>query len=350
MKQKPCPKVLFILKKRNIYSDVMAQQGYTTSSGLFNSANFVNTMLVEHSITSDIVEVIDANSIDKEVTKFKPTHVILEAIWCPPSKFIELERLHPNVKWIVRIHSEVPFLANEGIALDWIKQYLSYSNVFISFNSKQTNKEFKILLDSDKIVYLPNYYPVNSHNNLKAKVKTHKKSLHVGCFGAIRPMKNQLIQAIAAINFANQIGKTLYFHINGNRIEQKGDNVLKNLEHLFKYTPHKLIQHPWLSHKDFIMLVQRMDIGMQVSMSETFNIVTADLVNNEIPVVVSQEIPWVLPIFKSKTTVFDSIYNKLYIAYYSKFIGLHNLNKVGLWIYSYVAKKIWINFLMKPSF
>jgi len=338
------PKVLFLLKKRNLYNNASTQPNYTTSSGLFNSANFVNSMLSDSGIDSNIVEVVDGNSIDKEVTKYRPTHVILEAIWCPPSKFIELERLHPNVKWIVRVHSEVPFLANEGLAISWIKQYLNYSNVFVSFNSKQTNREFKRLLKTDKIVYLPNYYHVNTHINIKS-TEDVCSDIHIGCFGAIRPMKNQLVQAIAAINFADSLNKTLYFHINGNRVEQRGESVLKNLESLFAGTKHHLVNHKWLSHEDFIKLVQTMDFGMQVSLSETFNIVTADLVNNEIPVVVSSEIPWIFPIFRAKPTSFNQIYFTLNVAYYSKKLGLHNINKIGLRVYCYISKKLWLNFL-----
>ena len=67
---------------------------------------------------------------------------------------------------------------------------------------------------------------------------------------------------------------------------------------LFKNNPkHELVEYDWLTHDDFIDVVQSMDLGMQVSFTETFNIVTADFVNNNIPVVVSKEIPWVNPLF-----------------------------------------------------
>jgi hypothetical protein len=78
-------------------------------------------MLVANGVDSTIIEVIDNNGIDREVTKYKPTHVIIEALWVIPSKFEILTKLHPNVKWIIRLHSEIPFLANEGIAMEWMK-------------------------------------------------------------------------------------------------------------------------------------------------------------------------------------------------------------------------------------
>ena len=277
---------------------------------------------------------------------FKPNYVFLEALWCPPTKFKELEKLHPKVKFIIRIHSEIPFLANEGVAIQWIKEYLAYKNVYISFNSKQTNSEFSKLLGNKKIIYLPNYY---SLDNKKKKYHTPFGQLHVGCFGAIRPMKNQLLQAVCAMQFANEIGKTLHFHINSSRVEQRGDSVLKNLQNLFNNTPHKLMEHPWISHEKFLVLVKRMDLGMQVSMSETFNIVSADLVNNEIPVVASKEVEWIFPLFKASDTESDQILSKLYWAYYGGKIGLHNLNKIGLSLSAFKSKHIWLDYLGKKD-
>ena len=97
-------KVLFILKKRK-----SSHANYSVvSSGLLNSATFVSSMLNKNGIESHLVEVIDNNCIDREVTKYRPTHVIIEALWVVPSKFEVLTRLHPNVQWIIRLHSGIP--------------------------------------------------------------------------------------------------------------------------------------------------------------------------------------------------------------------------------------------------
>ena len=44
-----------------------------------------------------------------------------------------------------------------------------------------------------------------------------------------------------------------------------------------------------MDHESFIELVKSMDMCLQVSFTETFNIVTADAVANSVPVVVSSE-------------------------------------------------------------
>ena len=332
-------KVLFILKKRQ-----SSHTGYASvSSGLLNSARFVSDMLNKNGIESNLVEVQDNNGIDREVSNYRPTHVIIEALWVVPSKFEVLTKLHPNVQWIIRLHSDISFLANEGIAIEWIYEYLKYDNVKISSNDWETNFNFE-LLTNKQFVYLPNYYPVGFFNTNKPKPIT-KKVLNVGCFGAIRPLKNQLIQAVAAIDYADTYGKKLNFHINTQRIEGKGEPVLKNLRELFKNNPrHKLIEHGWLKHNEFIDLVQRMDIGLQVSFSETFNIVSADFVNNNIPVVTSNEVDWVNPVYYANPSKVESIVSRMKRALFSSMFKLNFLNKLSLWFYSLKSEKIWTKY------
>lgn len=332
-------KVLFILKKRQ-----SSHTGYASvSSGLLNSARFVSDMLNKNGIESNMVEVQDNNGIDKEVSKYRPTHVIIEALWVVPSKFEVLTKLHPNVQWIIRLHSDISFLANEGIAIEWIYEYLKYDNVKISSNDWETNFNFELLTNKE-FVYLPNYYPVGFFNTNKPKPIT-KKVLNVGCFGAVRPLKNQLIQAVAAIDYADTYGKKLWFHINTQRIEGRGEPVLKNLRELFKNNPrHELIEHGWLTHNEFIDLVQRMDIGLQVSFSETFNIVSADFVNNNIPVVTSNEVDWVNPVYYANPSKVESIVTRMKRALFLSTFKLNFFNKLSLWFYSLKSEKIWTKY------
>lgn len=330
-------KVLFILRKKQT-----SHANYSSiSSGLLNSAKFVSDMLNKNGIESHLVEVRDNNCIDREVTKYKPTHVVIEALWIVPSKFEILTKLHPNIKWIIRLHSDISFLANEGIAMEWIYEYLKFPQITVSSNDFETNQNFEMLTNK-KFAYLPNYYPVGFFNKNKPK-ESCKKTINVGCFGAIRPLKNQLIQAVAAIDYADSCNKKLRFHINVKRVEGKGEPVLKNLRELFENNPkHELVEYGWLNHDEFIDLVQSMDLGMQVSFTETFNIVTADFVNNNVPVVVSKEISWVNPLFFANPSKVDSIFSRMKLAF--AFSGLKFLNKIGLWWYSLRSEKIWTKY------
>jgi hypothetical protein len=117
--------------------------------------------------------------------------------------------------------------------------------------------------------------------------------LRIGCFGAIRPLKNHLVQAVSALRYAEMLGKKLEFYINSARIEQGGNPILKNLRGLFAAVPRaKLVEIGWLEHAPFLDLLWSMDMCLQVSFSETFNIVSADCARCAVPVIASREVPW----------------------------------------------------------
>lgn len=316
-------RILFVLKKRQDYSE-----GKTSvmNSGLFTSANMVVRMLLKSGTPSRLAQVVDNNDIDRVVTSYKPNIVIIEALWVVPEKFEVLKKLHPNVTWVVRLHSELPFIANEGIAFEWLNKLAKMEKVSIAVNSKHMKRALERMYGIS-VHYLPNYYELDRQRNVRGKNRSNE--LNIGCFGAIRPMKNHLTQAIAAIMYANEVGKKLRFHINSNRVEQNGNNVLKNIRSLFAGTDHKLIEHGWLNHDDFLDLVSRMDLGLQVSMSETYNIVTADFVGQYIPVVTCSEIPFVNPLNKiSSVKDAEGIRRKIKLALRMRGLRSWNLNKL----------------------
>ena len=338
-------KILFVIKANTDYAGSYSK----CSGGLLNSAKFVSDMFMDYNefgrswIESRVVEVQDNNDIDRVVSEFSKekegqvNYVVIEALWVVPEKFDILQKLYPNIKWIIRLHSHIPFLANEGIAMDWLQRYDLYENVFIGVNYYPAKESLEKILGK-KVLYLPNYYPISEPEQ---KVFHDESLLEIGCFGAIRPMKNQLIQAIAAIRFAEELNKDLFFHINIARVEQKGEEVLKNIRALFNGSRATLVEHPWLNHSDFVKLVKSMDLGMQVSLSETYNIVAADFVNQEVPIVTSSEIEFINHYSHCSTKDINSIIKALKFAYdYPKLNAWRN--KQMLRSNSEKARKEWL--------
>lgn len=312
------------------------------SSGLSNSVKFVADMLKTAGVECKVVDVQDNNCIDREVSLYKPTHVIIEALWVVPSKFEVLTKLHPTVQWIIRLHSDIPFIANEGIAMEWIYDCAKYDNVLIACNSKRIADELEDLLEQE-VLYLPNYYDVESVKNRVIKpIQKNHGEIHIGCFGAVRPLKNHLIQAIAAMQFAHFIGAQLHFHINGSRVEGKGDAVLKNIRKLFEKNlqGHVLVEHDWMTHETFVGLVGQMDLCTQVSFTETYNIVTADAVSQDVPVVTSSEIPFVACAFRAECTDSKDISRKMFTAFVLRKFSF--VNKLLLKWNARKAKKQWL--------
>ncbi len=88
---------------------------------------------------------------------------------------------------------------------------------------------------------------------------------------------------------------------------------------------------------------------MQFSLSETFNIVTADAVNNNVPVVTSNEVTWISSLFKSSPTNSGKMLNTMHFAWLTKCIGLQFINKVLLYMYSWKSESVWLDYFTKES-
>ncbi len=309
------PRILFILKHRD---HPWGHYGSHLSSGLWNSVCFLICLLKLLGIICKMVEVVDNNGIDREVRAFKPTHVIIEAFWVVPAKFDVLKKLYPHITWMVRDHSETPFLANEGSAFGMVAGYLQ-RGVELIVNAPGAFTDMEAYATSlgygGLVSYGPNYYPVHEPadwRHLKPHPKRADDTVKVGCFGAIRPLKNHAVQAVAAIRYAAHLGKKLEFHVNATRVEGGGNPILNNLRAMFAATPRaKLVEHGWVNHPEFLELLREIDILLQVSFSETFNIVSADGVAASCPVVVSKEVPWLQPYAVADANDSTSILNRM---------------------------------------
>lgn len=322
-------KILFLLKRNLIYG---SYNSVIAKSGLLNSARITAHQLHKHLGFKTEVEVcVDGNEVDKFVHRHRPQIVIIEALWVTPHKLKELVRLHPKVLFIPLMHSEVPFLAHEGNAIEWITKYSETHNVVPAFNSQITAEQFQSI--GINCIYLPNvYFDVKFKKN-----RCHDNVLNVGCFGAIRPFKNQLLQAMGAKLAANKLGRHLHFHMNTTRLEQGGESVYKNIKSLLG---HFLKEHSWKDREAFLDLVHSMDVGLQVSFTESFNIVAADFVHESVPCIVSPTISWMPGILKVSTEDMEGIANKIistlkhserYAEKQTKYLTRYNKKSLSEW-------------------
>ena len=329
-------RLLFIGKKRSY--------NYGASYGLYNSCLFLANALRQLDVECNVVTVNDNNNIDREVHNYKPTHVFLEAIWVVPEKLDELIPRHKKVQWFVRLHSNTPFLAGEGNAIEWLKRYdvvrKKHRQFHIASNALKLINDFSKSLQMP-MVYAPNIYCPDVHNKPSIHTPHSEDIVKIGGFGSLRTLKNQLIQAMAAMTFADELGRKLEFHINHSTIEVQGVSIFKNLINLFKDSHHNLVVHEWHPHEHFLKLVKSMDLGLQVSMSETFNIIAADFVYLDVPVVASDEITWMNNLYKADTTDMNDIVAHLWLAWAGKAINLQRCNTWGLQEYNTSSLIAW---------
>jgi hypothetical protein len=336
-------RILFILKER-FYS-----QHKAGSYGLINSAKQVAEFLESIGNECKIVEVIDANSIDKEVFLYRPDLVVIEALWVSGDKMKELIEIprYKHIKWAIRVHSNIGFLSAETLALKYINDYIELKkhNLYIALNNDEMNDHLSDAINY-KFVHLPNIINIK----YDSRHKEDKHHIDIGCFGSLRILKNQLFQAVCAMNAADKIGKKLKFHITADVDEESKvkNPVLKNLEELFKNSKHELIIHSWLENIVFQHIISEMDIGMQLSYTESFNIVSADFINNDRLILVSPTISWMPGILQVSTVDYDEVVNKLVWLYKHKdsFI-LKWYSRIKLIMYNTEAKSEWVEFIHK---
>lgn len=340
-------KVLFILKQR------FYNKSNVKSYGLINSSNHLADHLSFIGNEAHVVTVVDDNCIDAEIHKYKPDVVIIEALWVRPVKLHELIELRKNhhIKWIVRIHSDIGYLSAETMALHYVNHYihLGKHNLFIAPNSKEFTDFLSGALHYN-FVYLPNVIKINHCKHEGEKHQGNRQIMHVGCFGALRLLKNQLFQALCAIRAADQLGKILHFHvtIDPKNTDFSTNPVLKNLDELFSQTDHMLVKHHWRENDNFRELVSTMDIGMQLSYTESFNIVTTDFINCDVPILVSDAIWWMPDALKTSTINYEEVVKKIVWAYKRRNYGnVKRLMHEYLAKYNHEAKQVWHKFFDK---
>ena len=358
------PRILFVLKWRVVPYDgaswgwmepgTPADPGAKLlSHGLNNSCRFVVDMLNDAGVEAKLVQVCDDNDIWKEIVAYEPTQVVLEAYFARPKKITDLNARFPGLPIIVRGHSSTPFLAEDTVGFPYALGYLA-AGAAVAQNDMRHAKEMRFLAQSlfglsedeahRRVPYLPNYYPLE-----RDPIPTKPNDgvfVDVGCFGAIRSFKNHVGQAIAALMFAERIGRTLRFHINGDRLERGGQAVSMALEAIFAGGQAELVRHAWIpTHDAFLALVAEMDIVTQVSFAETFNIVGADAASQGVPLVTSPEIPWGSFFFRADPTNVPEIAHKMHAAWEARYLRRDNPNRLGLKDFDHRSKQAWLEYL-----
>lgn len=277
-----------------VYRDFTKVNTSFSHVGLGVSAYHTQKVLQRCGVNVNVFGVVDCNAVDAVLHKHpKTTHCIIEApVWVWGNKLEELMALYPGVHFVVRLHSQLSFLATEPSSITNLRHILDLSefhNISLATNSKEVKHwvEESYLEDC---TLLPNLYnlqePKYGHHIVSRDI------LRVGSFGALRLLKNQATAAGAAMVLARRLGKELEFYVNINR-EEQGKEVLATLRNMFyDVSGMSLIEVPWAPWAEFRKIVAEMDLAFQVSHTETFNLVTADIVSEGVPSVVSGAVSW----------------------------------------------------------
>ncbi len=259
--------------------------GYTTAKVLRQHGIETVVFPVRHNV--DIVEAMDAYN---ESHTAPLTHVVISAPWLSVYDLINLIENFKNTQFVILSHSNVGFLQADPEGVMLLRQYHelaeTHRNLKVGGNSEKFVKWMQEAYGHDSIL-LPNLYPLP--DNPKDKRWDGKSPLKIGAFGAVRPYKNFMTAAGAAIVIHRFLNVPVELHMSTGGEGGTTEAIEQMCANVHGVT---LIKHEWQFWDKFIQLVSKMDLLLQVSYTESFNLITADGIAVGVPSVVSTAIEW----------------------------------------------------------
>lgn len=264
--------------------------------GLGVSALNTAKVLKRHGVSVAAFAVNSIIDLDNYLrTHPETTHVVIAAAWLPVLDLGKLVIRYPGVEFAVNIHSNVGFLQADSNGVDLLGAYIHLQKELLNFRISGNCEQFVDWLTaaySVESLLLPNLYNLDSTCRM-ARPLYNGGTLRVGMFGACRPLKNFLTATAAAIAISKELRVPVELWMNGGRPDGGGsiERAIRNLiGHHHSVTLHIL---NWAAWPNFLDILGSLHLMIQVSYTESFNMVTADGIAKGVPSVVSDAIDWV---------------------------------------------------------
>ncbi len=240
------------------------------------------------------------------------THVVISAPWIATADLANLAHKYADTEFTVVSHSNIGFLQADPRAITLLREGSELEQALPSFHIAANSDKFRtwwVAAYGTPILLLPNMYPFNS---VRTKPQWNGGRLRIGCFCAIRPYKNVLTAAAAALEVGVRLRATdLEFWISGGRTEGGGGTITNAIQQMYQGVPRaKVVEQNWQSWPQFLATVGSMDLMLQPSYTEGFNMVVADGVSRGVATVVGDAIGWAPANWKASTDAASDIANK----------------------------------------
>ena len=278
------------------YRNFAAKNPTVSHIGLGVNALHTAKVLRKRRIRCDVFPAWTAEDVEQGLRQHPSvTHCLIEAPWVGTDQLAKMLHDFPHVQFLVRAHSQIGFLQVEPGAIKLMRDQVLLAegqlNLTVSANTAKLCEFFRIAYGAN-LLYLPNLYDIERPHR-KRDVHHGHRIVRIGSFGALRLLKNHTTAAAAAMMIARERGSDLELHMTVDRVEH-GKSVLDAVRAMTAGVPGvRLVEAKWASWPEFRRQVSHMDLCLQPSMTETFNLVTADAVAEGVPCVVSPSIEWV---------------------------------------------------------
>ena len=275
------------------------------------------------------------------------SHVVIAAPWIDTPAISRLVSAHLDVNWAVTSHSNVAFLHVDPNATRLMVEGVGLAQQWGNFRIAGNSNRFCTWMRRTygaNCAYLPNLYAVHHTADHEKRPQWKGGILRIGSFGAARILKNHASSAAAAAEISRRLGTDVEFWLNSGRHEgilSQSDTI----RHIIEAAPHCTLKtFGWASWPEFRDQVRTMNILLQPSFTETFNMVSADGACQGIPSVVSDAIEWAPDHWKAAADDAVDIANKAIALLYDPYAGAEG--KEALHQFVNVGKQAWLDYLL----
>lgn len=273
-----------------------AANAHVSHIGLGVSALNTAKVLKRHGLSVNVLAINCVADLDAYLKAYPTvTHVVISAAWIPELALGNVIIAYPGIEFAANVHSNVGFLQADANGVHLLRKYVHMAREVLNFRVGGNSLKFVDWLSEAYTVagiYLPNLYDLDP-TVMQNKPLYNGGTLRIGAFGATRPQKNFMTAAAAAISIAKELRVQVEFWMSGGR-QEGGGSIQRAIEEMLLGQPLlslKILN--WSAWPEFLDFIETLHLMMQVSYTESFNMVTADGIARSVPSVVSEAIDWV---------------------------------------------------------
>jgi hypothetical protein len=257
----------------------------------------VNTakVLRREGIRTNVWPILSAADLRARLKETPVEQVVISAPWIPTAELQSLANEFTETYFAVTCHSNVGFLQADPHGVKLVRETLELEmathNVRLAGNSRRFCQWMEDTFGG-RCYFLPNLYFIDTPPP-RQKSFCGGGSLRIGVFGAVRPLKNLMSAAGAALEISRNLRVPLELWLSAGRSEGGGETVMAAVKEMVAGLPNvKLMLQGWQSWPAFRRTVAHMHLLLQPSYTESFNMVTADGAAEGVASVVSEAIDW----------------------------------------------------------
>ncbi len=276
-------------------------------SGVVVSVRHLENTLRNAGISADVCYYSSDIELVKMIAGSNYACINLHALSYTDDTLNRILKIHDNV--VVSIHSTLCNLQTEGDALERLIRYGNgtYRNLRFTCPSLCETVGFNEFFRNEYL-YLPNTFSYKCDDErLESSIRerAERRTKKISLFSAYRPFKNMITQAAAVEMLSSILDVELHLIDT-----QSKSPIYKNLIKLTQMRDVPVIVHPQTDNYSCFVQEGDFDLGMQVSLSETFSYVAFEHMIQGIPVLGSDSVP-----FSSRIASYSNVVdmkNKMY--------------------------------------